>query len=284
MSRGSDTSAADLVDRSMLASIIVSERVPAIGSSSRLSMPSSRMLTRLGALPVRQDVLDHRRRCCVVIVRLRLARRRRRRLAGCCGTGTLTVTGHRATVTTLGGGPAVAASTRRQSAPVADEHDAECDAAQDERPERGDGKEWRAEQPGPGTLIDESAQAHGRTRPIIGSGRAATQPEPAAHRERDRASICLADDFGRHVVAHAAGADALGQHPALAAAGPLLVERQTPEDVLDGSAGQRSGRSQRVAAARSGGWRRRRRACPAAGDVAAACMPTATASPCSSVP
>src|SRR5579859_6412628 len=46
ISRGSDTSAADFVTGSMLARIIVSERVPAIGSSSRLSIPSSRMLIR----------------------------------------------------------------------------------------------------------------------------------------------------------------------------------------------------------------------------------------------
>src|SRR5256885_5752590 len=46
MSRGKDTSAADFVTGSILAIIIVSERVPPIGSSSRLSMPSSRMLTR----------------------------------------------------------------------------------------------------------------------------------------------------------------------------------------------------------------------------------------------
>src|SRR6266498_1433272 len=45
-SRGSDTSAADFVIGSMLAIMIVSERVPEIGSSSRLSTPRSRMLTR----------------------------------------------------------------------------------------------------------------------------------------------------------------------------------------------------------------------------------------------
>jgi hypothetical protein len=46
ISRGNEISAADFETGSMLASIIVSERVPSIGSSSRLSMPSSRMLTR----------------------------------------------------------------------------------------------------------------------------------------------------------------------------------------------------------------------------------------------
>src|SRR5258708_6679255 len=46
MSRGSDTIAADFETGSMLSTIIVSERVPAIGSSSRLSMPRTRILTR----------------------------------------------------------------------------------------------------------------------------------------------------------------------------------------------------------------------------------------------
>src|SRR5579864_22299 len=46
MSRGNEISAADFETGSMLASIIVSDRVPAIGSSSRLSMPSNRMFTR----------------------------------------------------------------------------------------------------------------------------------------------------------------------------------------------------------------------------------------------
>src|SRR5215831_6193334 len=46
MSRGSDTSAADFVTGSKLAIMIVSDRVPSAGSSSRLSMPSSTMLTR----------------------------------------------------------------------------------------------------------------------------------------------------------------------------------------------------------------------------------------------
>src|SRR3954447_23230163 len=46
MSRGSETSEADFVTGSILAIIIVSDRVPAISSLSRLSMPNSRMLTR----------------------------------------------------------------------------------------------------------------------------------------------------------------------------------------------------------------------------------------------
>src|SRR5437870_3032824 len=46
MSRGSETIAADFDTGSMLTTIIVSERVPTIGSSSRLSMPRTRMLTR----------------------------------------------------------------------------------------------------------------------------------------------------------------------------------------------------------------------------------------------
>src|SRR5258708_37449647 len=46
MSRGSETSAADFETGSILTRIIVSERVPAMGSSSRLSMPRTRMLTR----------------------------------------------------------------------------------------------------------------------------------------------------------------------------------------------------------------------------------------------
>src|SRR5579862_3215615 len=107
-SRGIETSAADFVTGSILARIIVSDRVPLIGSSSRLSMPRSRMLTR--SVPCQSGSTFFTTLAMLVVRSAGLA-------GGALGalltgpglsvivTGTLTVTGPAATVTTLGGTP-----------------------------------------------------------------------------------------------------------------------------------------------------------------------------------
>src|SRR5439155_2886273 len=101
-SRGIDISDADFVSGSMLASMIVSERVPLIGSSSRLSIPSNRMLMR--SVPCQSG----RTFLTTVTMLLEISAGLVGRLmigGGFIVTGTLTVTGPAATIITLGGKP-----------------------------------------------------------------------------------------------------------------------------------------------------------------------------------
>src|SRR5215470_9083137 len=111
ISRGSDTIAADLATGSMLARIIVSERVPSIDSSSRLSMPISRMLT--GSVPCQsgRTVLTTAARLLAICGGAGLELSAAAVGCGCGTTGALTVTGTTtftgpaASVTTGGGAP-----------------------------------------------------------------------------------------------------------------------------------------------------------------------------------
>src|SRR5438445_1588817 len=228
MSRGSDTSAADFVTGSMLARMIVSERVPATGSSSRLSMPSSRMLIRSEPCQSGSTVFTTEAMLLVMSDGLTGAGIGTLIEPGLIATdtliGTLTDTGPAATVTTFGGALIGASAVRAPNARQL----ATKTPPKTTPPRTNAQKATTAKNGGPERPIGGTLTGNGPT-PSRGWNdyrQGLCRQSYAASRSRDN-SHRVSGKLNRYVIANPARTDTFGKHPPLAAAGALLVKRET---------------------------------------------------------